>query len=585
MVTDSLKKLPIGIDDFKKVMERNSYFVDKSLFIEEIIENISEVILFTRPRRFGKTLNLSMLKCFLEIPECRKYIKEDRDYFYLFEKLNIYKDKRFFEKHFGKYPVLNFSFKKIKGNDWETAGYYFREEIAKEYKKHSYLLSSDVLLDFEKKQFKQIMSKKGKIYTYTAAIYELTSYLKKYYGKNVIVLIDEYDTPLHYAKLNGYYDEMLNVMRALMVDGMKGNENLEKAVITGIMKISQESIFSSFNNPEIASINKKFCADKFGFTEYEVLSMLKYYGLEDKYDVVQKWYNGYLFGGNETIYNPWSILNYVKDNGEEPEPYWINTGDTTLIKKCLQLDKVRGKEYISRLYRGYSLEKEIEENIVYEEVFNDVDKAFSYLLHTGYLKGEYSNENNGKYYLSIPNNEILKIYESILKNWFKADLETDYLFNDLSNYLVSEKIEKFEAELNLFLITVTSYYDTVRGNKQVKLVEEKKETEKFENFYHGLMLGLMINIGNDYYLESNKEYGLGRPDLVILPKDKNKTGYIMEFKNIFTSSDETVEAAARRALDQIEEKKYEKGVKKTGINEVLKLGLGFKGKECRVLTD
>ncbi|QTL97470.1 AAA family ATPase [Iocasia frigidifontis] len=583
-----LKQIPIGVDNFKEIIEREGYFVDKTLFIKDIIENISKVILLTRPRRFGKTLNFSMLKCFLEIPECRKLENEDKDYLYLFENLKISEDERFIKKNFGQYPVLNFSFKKIKANNWQDAEYLFKEEISREYHRHSYLLDDDIIESSGiRKKYERIMNMEGQIIEYTAAIADLTKYLNKYYfkkhyNKKVIVLIDEYDTPLHYAKLNGYYNEMLNVMRALMVDGMKSNNNLEKAIVTGIMKISQESIFSSFNNPEIATVNSKYCADQFGFTETEVLAMLKYYGLEQYQQTIQEWYNGYLFGNKTVIYNPWSILSFIKADDHLPKAYWINTGDTTLIKRCLQLDQVKGKEYIQKLYQGKTLEMEVEENIIYEDVFNNVDKAFSYLLHAGYLKARQSERGDEKFLLSIPNREVATIYKNILKNWFTVEQKTNFFISDMFKHLLSMDIEKFENDLGSLLLTVSSYYDTASVNRQIKMTAKREETERFENFYHGLMLGLMVNIVDDYYIESNKEYGLGRPDIVILPKDINKTGYIMEFKNVFVSSDKKVEDAAREALEQIEEKKYEEGLKKTGVKKFIKIGLGFKGKEVKV---
>jgi len=579
---NGLKQMPIGIDNFKELITKNGYFVDKTLLIREIIESLSKVILFTRPRRFGKTLNFNMLKCFLEIPECRKMDKEDKDYVYLFEGLKINEDNEFADQHQGKYPVINFSFKKIKANDWKDAEYFLKEEIAREYKRHRYILNTDVLLDFEKEQYIRIMSKEAQIYEYTSAITDLSGYLCSYFNKKVILLMDEYDTPLHYAKLNGYYDEMLNVIRALMVDGLKGNDNIEKGIVTGIMKISQESIFSAFNNPKIATLTNSYCADMFGFTEEEIKDMLKYFSLEGYSETMRDWYNGYIFGGDKVIYNPWSIISFFDSKDYIPKAFWVNTGDTVLIKRCIQLDQLKGKEYIEKLYKGETIEMEIEQNIVYEEVFNNVDKALSYLLHAGYLKAKRVEGKGDSYYLSIPNRELLQIYKNILKNWFALEQETGTVNTRLVDSLIKGDMQDFEIYLQEILLLSSSYYD-VPGRK-TSYSKTGIEKEKYENFYHGLILGIMVNISDDYYIESNKEYGLGRPDIVILPKDKSKKAYILELKNEYTNSKKTAEEAAIEAMKQIEDMRYEEGVKNTGVKDIMKIGLGFKGKELKMVN-
>ena len=580
------KQIPLGIDDFKEIIEKDAYFVDKSMLIKKIMENISKVILLTRPRRFGKTLNFSMLKYFFEIPECRQMENEDNDYSYLFKGLDIYKEEEIMDNHQGKYPVINFSFKKIKANNWENAKYLFKEEISREYNRHSYLLESDIITTpGNRRKFKRIMNMEGRPIEYTSAIADLSKYLKnKYeeYNKNVIVLIDEYDTPLHYAKLNGYYDEMLDIMRALMVDGMKGNESLEKAIVTGIMKISQESIFSSFNNPKIATLTDSYCQEYFGFTKEEVRELLDYYNLNKYANMIEEWYNGYLFGGDTVIYNPWSVLSFIDNEEHLPQPYWINTGDTSLIKRCMQLDENTSKEYIEKLLKGKTIEKKIDQNIVYEDVFNDVEKAFSYLLHAGYLKAKRKSREENKYLLSIPNREIKEIYKSILQNWFRRDQKTSNIIKDMITDLLALEIDKFKNDLASLLLTVSSYYDAASANSQIKKTAEKEETDRYENFYHGLMLGIMVNLVDEYYLASNQEFGLGRPDLVLIPRDKNKKAFILEFKNVLTSHKKTGVEAAQDALAQIKENQYEKGVKKTGVKQVIKIGLGFKGKEAAV---
>jgi hypothetical protein len=576
-----LKQVPIGIDSFKEIIVKNGYYVDKTLLIRQIVENMSKVVLFTRPRRFGKTLNFNMLKCFLENPECRRYDNEDKDYDYLFKGLRILDDKEFADKHLGKYPVINLSFKKIKSTRFELAFEDFKKEISREYKRHRYVLESDILLDYERDKYMSIMSLKASQSDYTDAIHDLSEYLKKNLRQNIIVLIDEYDTPLHYAKLNGYYDDMLDVIRALMVDGMKDNENLEKALVTGIMKISQESIFSSFNNPKIAALTDGYCADMFGFTEDEVWEMLDYYGMKEYRKTIQEWYNGYIFGGDTVIYNPWSIISFIDSNEHKPKAYWVNTGDTAMIKRCMSLDQLKGKEYVERLYNGETIETEIEQNIVYEEVFNDVDKALSYLLHAGYLKAGIVEGKAETYKISIPNRELRQIYKSILKNWFTMDQKTGTLVTDIIKYLLDEDMLNFERHLASLLLTVSSYHDAAVGKENV-YVKEVEEHKKYENFYHGLILGIMVNISDSYYVLSNREFGEERPDIVIMPKDKNKKAYILEFKNEYTTSERTAEEVAKEALKQIEENKYDIGVMHSGVKEVVRIGLGFKGKELKL---
>ena len=364
-----------------------------------------------------------------------------------------------------------------------------------------------------------------------------------------------------------------------MVDGMKGNESLEKGIVTGIMKISQESIFSSFNNPKIASLTDSYCKGDFGFTKEEVSEILEYYDLSDYVNMIEEWYNGYLFGTDTVIYNPWSVLSFIDNDDHQPQPYWINTGDTSLIKRCMQLDETISKDYIEKLLKGKTLEKKIDQDIVYEDVFNDVDKALSYLLHAGYLKAKRKNRKENKYLLSIPNREIEEIYKTILQNWFSREQKTGNLVMKLIDSLLKKDFDSFEIYLQDLLIINSSYYD---GVKKIERSLKGEEKDKQENFYHGLILGLMLYLSDDYYIESNKEYGLGRPDIVILPVNHKKTAYIIEFKNEYTTSDKKVEESAQEALQQIKDKKYEAGVKKTGVKKITKIGIGFKGKKTAI---
>jgi len=302
--------------------------------------------------------------------------------------------------------------------------------------------------------------------------------------------------------------------------------------------------------------------------------------MEEYMETIREWYDGYIFGGDTVIYNPWSVIAYFDSEDHIPKAYWVNTGDTGLIKRCIQLDKVKGKEYIERLYKGETIEIEIEQNIVYEEVLNNVDKALSYLLHAGYLKARRVEGKGDTYYLGIPNRELFKIYENILKNWFNIEKNIGTINEGLIESLLKGNMGDFEIYLQDILLSSSSYFDA--SGSKTSYSPTGIEKEKYENFYHGLILGIMVSIPDEYYIESNREYGLGRPDIVIIPKDKNKKAYILELKNEYTTSKKTAEDAAKEALQQIKDKKYEEGVRNTGVREVVKIGLGFKGKELKI---
>jgi hypothetical protein len=413
---------------------------------------------------------------------------------------------------------------------------------------------------------------------YSSAIHDLCKHLYRYYNELVYVFIDEYDTPLHYAKLNGYYDEMLNITRALMVDGMKDNHAIKQCIITGIMKIAGESIFSAFNNPKIATMSDRFAQDKFGFMENEVLEMLEYYGLQKRFDDVKHWYNGYRFGDAE-IYNQWSILNFVDSNGVS-NPYWANTGDPALIRRVMQLDTTYSKEMIEKLLDGQSIKVELATNIVYEDVFSSVENVYSFLYHRGYLKAKWIVDS--QYYVQIPNQELKTIYLSIISDWLKKDmLRGSTSLNDLIKSMLKNDEASFTLKLKDIMLKNTSYYDIAQKEKYSEHITtpENKDLTKYENFYHGLFLGMMLQLQDDYTVESNKEYGLGRPDIIVTPKDATQYGYIIELKRNNRREDKTVEELADEALKQIDEMKYLEGVKDKAA-KWLKIGIGYKGKDC-----
>lgn len=575
-----MKKLSIGIDDFKKIIDHDMYYVDKSLLIKDIIDIGSEVILITRPRRFGKTINMSMLKYFFE--------KANKDYSYLFENLTINQKENYdYMKHHGKYPVIFISLKDAKGSTWASTYEILKKIIASEYEKHSYLLNSNVFNKTSKKlkikRFEDIINLKASDVDYIAAIKELSEYLSKFHGENCIILIDEYDTPLQEGYLKGYYDEILNFMKSFLGSSLKGNLALEKGVLTGIMKIAKESIFSDFNNPSVATVLMPRFEDKFGFTKSEVKEMLNYYNLEEKEEIIEKWYNGYLFGNDQEIYNPWSILNYISLPTYGFKPYWNNTASKEMIKRVLQLDSVESKKTIENLLENKRVVKEISENIVYDNIEKDQTTAWSFLLHSGYLKVVKKIDENirTKYELAIPNLEVALIYEDILKLYFEEDFKQSGEIKELINYLYIDDFENFSIFLKELYLKYVSYMDpNLSSYENIRMIEQK---DRQENFHHGFILGLLMYSVNYYDVKSNREYGLGRPDIVLIPKDKDRKAFVFEFKWAGTKSSKTLDDLVNEGKDQIINKNYIEGIKLTeNVKTITALAFAFKGKNIKI---
>lgn len=575
-----MKKLSIGIDDFKKIIDRDLYYVDKSLFIKDIITIGSEVIIITRPRRFGKTINMSMLKYFFE--------KSNKDYSYLFENLTINQKQNYdYMKHHGKYPVIFISLKDAKGSTWASTYEILKKIIASEYEKHSYLLKTNVFNETSKKlkikRFEDIINLKASDVDYIAAIKELSEYLSKFHGENCIILIDEYDTPLQEGYLKGYYDEILNFMKSFLGSSLKGNLALEKGVLTGIMKIAKESIFSDFNNPSVATVLMPRFEDKFGFTKSEVKEMLNYYNLDEKEEIIEKWYNGYLFGNDQEIYNPWSILNYISLPAYGFKPYWNNTASKEMIKRVLQLDSVESKKTIENLLENKRVVKEISENIVYDNIEKDQTTAWSFLLHSGYLKVVKKIDENTrtKYELAIPNLEVALIYEDILKLYFEEDFKQSGEIKELINYLYIEDFENFSIFLKELYLKYVSYMDpNLSSYENIRMIEQK---DRQENFHHGFILGLLMYSVNYYDVKSNRKYGLGRPDIVLIPKDKDRKAFVFEFKWAGTKSSKTLDDLVNEGKDQIINKNYIEGIRLTeNVNTITALAFAFKGKNIKI---
>jgi len=581
------KRIILGIDNFKKLIDNNGYYVDKTLLIKELIDKSDQIVLITRPRRFGKTLNMSMLKYFFELRECRQYDFEEKDVSYLFSNLNIFKAGEEYKNEFSKYPVVYLTFKNAKQSNWNYTYENLKETIANEYKRHRYLLDSDVLSDSEKKVFINIMDLEGSNVQYTNVIINLTQYLKRYFKKDCYVIIDEYDTPIQAGYIEGYFKEVTDFIKSILVKGFKDNISLRQGILTGIMKVAQESIFSDFNNPSVNTILSSSYNDKFGFTQPEVEKLANYFGLSNHLNDIKTWYNGYIFGIDTVIYNPWSIIKYMKNPQDGLKPYWSNTSDNRIIKEVMQLDKVEGRKTVEKLIKGEAVEKELEENVVYQNIKTNPDVAWSFLTHAGYLKSYDRQQKRLKfsYKLEIPNLEIQTIYEDMIINYLKDD---EKILDDIEyiiESLMDNNIEKFERLLRELYLKQVSYNDAPNNKVKFEDAGELEQDQKFESFHHGFMLGLFVHTGKNYIVESNKEYGLGRPDIVIIPKDTEKTAYVFEFKWDSTKGLKSLESLANEALNQIKIKKYDEGVKKIhGHKKVKCIGIGFKGKELKMIS-
>ncbi|WP_339019797.1 AAA family ATPase [Fusobacterium animalis] len=537
-----MKKLPIRIDDFKKLMEKNAYYIDKTKYIEKILDDISEVKLFIRPRRFGKTLNMLTLKYFFDIEnkeENRKLFK------------NLYIEKSEYFKEQGQYPVIFISLKGLKEKTWENCFNEIKALISKLYNEFEFI--KKVLNESELNIFDKIWLKKDDG-EYTNALKNLTSFLYKYYKKEVILLIDEYDAPLINAYEYGYYDEAILFFKVFYGEALKTNLYLKTGIMTGIIRVIKAGIFSDLNNLKIYSILDKEYSDFFGFTQEEVKKALEDFKIEYELPEVKSWYDGYKFGNSE-VYNPWSILNFLQH--KELEAYWVKTSSNFLIKKALKNVNLDVKESLENLFNGENVEEVITGN-------SDLSSLLSYhdiwelLLFSGYLTIDKKIDKK-LYSLRLPNREIKELF----KDEFIDISFGESQFIKTMESLKRNKLEDFEKNLQKILLNSTSYQDT-----------------KNEDFYHGLILGMTLYLDSQYYVTSNKESGLGRYDVTIEPKNKNNKGYILEFK--VTKNEEDLEKEAKQAIEQIISKKYDISLKERGIKDIIILGVAFCGKLVKV---
>ena len=570
------KKLPIGVSDFKEMITGGYYYVDKTLFIKEIMDKGDKILLIPRPRRFGKTLNLSMLKYFYDCcPETRSPGSGGRgtstpgnSYKKLFDSLAIRKAGKQYLDKIGKYPVIFLSFRTIKELDWETTYRKIKKLIRKEYSRHYYLVKSKKLMPYEQDYFQKLMDLKGDKEDYENSLENLLVFLNRFYHERVVILIDEYDAPMHAGFNYGYYEEIVNFIRNFLGGGLKDTDQyLEKSIITGIMRIAKESIFSGLNNLGVYTLLSEEFDEQFGFTEKEVEVLLEDFQLFDRYDEVQHWYNGYRFG-NRVIYNPWSMVNFLGSKAKQCKPYWINTSDNQVVESLLSKGGKELKEELEQLIRGEVIEKAIDENIILKQVTTREDLLWSFLLMGGYLRQtpKRRDQVSGKMYhtLLIPNTEVKTIYVQIIEHYFASKIETNQLEIMLKSLL--------EGDIGIFAEIFSDYV-----MKSMSFFDMAADAEKV---YHAFVMGLLLWLSPDYEIKSNRESGYGRYDIMIIPQDTSKLGFIIEFKK--TRKKETLESAAVSALNQIEERKYETELVQRGIKQYKKLALVFSGKDVYV---
>ena len=561
------KKLPIGIDIFEKMDREEFYYVDKTGMIEDLIQNRSEVNLFTRPRRFGKSLNMSMMKAFFEIGASPA----------LFKGLKISERKELCEKYMGQFPVISISLKSVEGLDFEAAKKALKDILGEEAGRFYFLTQSSKLTNEEIESYKALLrvGETGDfLMSDTAmekALLRLSLLLHKHYDKQVILLIDEYDVPLDKAFQYGYYDEMVSLLRNMFGNALKTNPNLYFAVLTGCLRISKESIFTGLNNLKVLTLTDVRFDEYFGFTDTEVKGMLEYYGLSGHYAEVKEWYDGYRFG-NADIYCPWDVINYVDDLVSEaksqPKAYWINSSGNDLVKRFIDMADKTTKDEIEQLIVGEAVEKRIRLDLTYDEIDNSIDNLWSVLFTTGYLT-RLGKAENGVYKLIIPNQEVREVFVLQIREWFNQIVANNRASTDKINQAFLEgEVETIQQELTMFLGETIRVFDT------------KARNEEKEIFYHGILLGILKNYSG-WVVKSNRESGDGFADILLKPKNPD-AGIIVELKYVRSLND--LDQACERALEQIEDRRYDTELREDGRNDIFAYEIAFCRKRCKVVV-
>ena len=558
-------KLPVGIENFEDIRRSGFYYIDKTMFIEQFLNTWSEVTLFTRPRRFGKTLGMSMLRSFFEIGTDKS----------LFDGLYISQNKSLCDEYMGKYPVIFISLKDVEGLSYDEAFQVFSSIIGNEISKFSFLAESDKLTVWEKEQFKGLLYiEKGKFIfdnaTFTTSLKLLSKLLYKHYGKKAVILIDEYDVPLDKAYQNGYYHEMVSLIRGLFGQALKTNDYLQFAILTGCLRISKESSFTGLNNFEIVSIMDSMYDECFGFTDKDVQEILTYFNLSEHYADVKEWYDGYHFG-NANVYCPWDVINYVDllrlEPTAKPQDFWSNSSENALVRNFIDKANVQTKYEIECLIAGEYIEKEISQELTYDEIDKSIANLWSVLFTTGYLTKQGVTD-DGKVRLSIPNREIKNLFIKKIREWFSYTTANDgKTLEQFCNAFVDKDTEKIEELFGDYLWNTISIRDTA-------VAKDKKE-----NFYHGILLGL-LGYKASWLIKSNTESGTGYSDILV-EVPKNRTGIVIELKY---AENGDMDAACDEALKQIEEKSYVDKLKQDGMRNFIKYGIACFKKDCKVVV-
>lgn len=554
----------IGQQDFEKIVKGNYFYVDKTCFIKEWWRNGDDVTLITRPRRFGKTLAMSMVEDFFST----KYVGRSD----LFEGLSIWEDKAYRELQ-GTYPVISLSFASVKEPDYQMAKERIYQLLIDIYNKNVFLLESGLLTEEEKKFFFSVSTDMSEVAA-TMAIYKMSDFLSRYYGKKVIILLDEYDTPMQEAYVDGYWNELATFTRSLFNATFKTNPYLERAIMTGITRVSKESVFSDLNNLVVVTTTSDLYADCFGFTESEIVAALAEYDLTDKLQHVKDWYDGFTFGSLRDIYNPWSIINYLKFRSFDT--YWANTSSNSLVNKLIREGSRNIKMNFENLLRGEILDTVIDEQIVFSQLNTSEGAVFSLLLASGYLKvvTHRFNEGSGRveYGLALTNMEVYIMFANMIRGWFS---EYDVNYNDFIKALLLDDVESMNVYMNRVALSTFSFFDSG------KRPSEQAEPEKF---YHGFVLGLMVDLAEQYNITSNRESGLGRYDIMLEPKTNNLDAIIMEFKVHNPKKEQSMEATVQSALNQIKTKKYAAALEAKGIprERIRSIGFAFEGKSVLI---
>ena len=547
----------IGISDFKFLRIRDNYYIDKTMYIKDIIDNQSGVILVTRPRRFGKTLNMSMLKYYFDCTQ-----KDSKE---IFKGLKIMSQEEQYTSKLGYYPVIYITLKDVQDRNFENMLLNLKSAMIDMYQEHRYLLDSDKIYPEEKQAITDILFARENEVSLRNSIRELSKYLYRYYEKPVMLLIDEYDVPLQNAYVEGYYEEAVKFFKIFYGTTFKDNPYLEKTVLTGVSRVAKESIFSGANNFKVFTVLDDEFSDDFGITEEEMNQVIKDFNIQDKKEDIKEWYDGYTIGHTEGIYNPWSILNYLKN--KKLMPYWVNTSSNDLIKLVLKNSSTI-KEKIERILRDETIEVPINLETVIVGIENNEDNIWGLMLGTGYLKVEETVDlARGIYKVKLPNREIKELFRGIVEGWFRNKVIGNDL-NSILKDLITLNIKEFEKKFRVLVKEMFSYMDVGENTA--------------ENFYHAFVLGMLVGLKDTYYVNSNRESGYGRYDIMLEPKDKNGNSFIMEFKVLDDMEEKTIEDTIKNAKKQIEEKGYEENLKERGFKNITKMVYAFKGKEVKL---